>query len=162
MSRMPRAGGRYVTPIDIAGASVTPEIEHGKYTLTANTLYYFVLGGADAPFVGVHLTAYTAAMIITSATIQDSDHHGGPVSLPGDVSDFSSVAGDWIPETPTTAYVGFVGAGWSQTNGVVASLGSALGGAKWHVAESGAFRTRLAVQVGATGGVVRVSAHGKD
>lgn len=162
MSRMPRAGGRYVTPIDTAGAAASAEIEHGKYTLTANTLYYFVLGGADAPFLSTHLTAYTAGMIITSATVQDCNHHGGPVTLPGDVSDFSATAGEWIPETPTTAYVGVVGTGWSATNGVVASLGSALGGALWHIAETGADRTRLAVQVGAAGGIVRVSAHGKD
>ena len=162
MSRQPRAGGRYVQPIDNAGALVSPEIGHGKYTLLANTLYFFPLGGADAAFQSVHLTVYSLTMVITSGTIQDCDHHGGPLSLPGDVSDFSVVAGEWISETPTTSYVGVNGTGWSQTNGVFSSLGSALGGALVHVAETGAYRTRLAVQVGATGGIARVSAHGKD
>ncbi len=156
MSRQPRAGGRYIQPIDSTGALVAPEAPKGVYTLTALGTYYYVLGGADAPFLTVHLTSLDAAMVITSAAVQDCDH--GEL----EASNFSTTGGDWIGEDPTTAFVGTEGTGWTQSNGVVASAGSAVGGALIHVAETGAARTRLTVVVGATGGRLRVSSHGKD
>lgn len=159
MSRMPRAGGRYVQPIDANGVLVPPDTNgnaaHGVYELEANSVYFFILGGADAPFMSVHLTGYDSGLIIDSATIQDCNHHDQ------DVTDHSVVAGEWISEDPTTAFVGVEGTGWSQTNGVVAVAGGNLGGALWHYAETGAFRHRLTIDTGGTGGHVRVSVHGK-
>jgi hypothetical protein len=166
MSRMPRAGGRYVAPIKQSDGTSPVEEGHGKYTLAANTTYVYPLGGADAPFQSVQLTGYTSAAVITTATIRDCNHHGGMNSgLPatqGDVPDTSTTVGEWIAEDPTTAFVGVDGTGWSVTNGVVAAAGSGVGGALFHVAETGAARTLLEVAVGATGGVFRASAHGKD
>jgi hypothetical protein len=156
MSRKNRPGGTYVQPLKTDGTSLANEAPRGAYTLAANTTYYFILGAADAPFHSVQFTGYTAGLVITSATIQDTNHDNG------EVADYSSVSGEWINEDPTTAFVGVDGTGWSQTNGVVAASGGGVGGALWHLGESGAMRTRVAVVVGATGGLARVSCWGKD
>lgn len=161
MSRMPRAGGRYVQPIDSSGVVVPGEGPHGVYTLTAGATYYYILGGPDAPFISGHLTAYASAaaangLIITSATVQDCDH------AEQDVPNHSAVVGEWISEDPSAGFVGADGVGWSATSGVLATTGAGLGGARFNISESAAFRTRLAVVVGATGGPLRVSSHGKD
>lgn len=156
MGRHSRAGGRYIAPLLTSGTELTAQTGRGVYTLSSGTTYFFITGGADAPFVSIHLTGYTAGLVITSATIQDCNHH----EL--DVLNHSTVAGEWINEDPDTAFVGTDGTGWSQTNGVVAASGGGVGGAMFHVSETGAYRTRLAVVVGGTGGLVRVSGHGKD
>lgn len=155
MGSQARSGGRYVPPIDSTGATPNTEGPQGTYTLTAGQHYYYVLGGDSAPFVSVHITG-NAAIVITSATVQDCNHGDN------EVTNFSTTAGEWIPETPTTAYVGTTGTGWSQTNGVAAALGTGAGGAMFHVTETAARRTRLDVLVGATGGTLKVSAMGKD
>jgi hypothetical protein len=156
MSRANRPGGTYIQPLKTDGTSLANEAPRGTYTLSASTTYYFPLGGADAPFHSVQITGYTSGLVITSATIQDTNHD----SL--EVVDHSSVAGEWITEDPTTAFVGVDGTGWSQTNGVVAASGGGVGGALWHLGEAGAMRARLAVVVGGTGGLLRVSCWGKD
>lgn len=156
MTRSVRPGISYVQPLKTDGTFVADEAPRGRYTLSASTTYYFLLGAEDAPFHGVQITSYTAGLVITSATIQDCNHDEQ------DVANQSSIGGEWIPETPSTAYVGVSGTGWSQTNGVVASAGSAVGGALWHLGEASAKRTRLAVVVGGTGGSIRVAAWGKD
>ena len=156
MSRKNRPGGTYVQPLKTDGTNLANMAPVGAYTLTAGTTYYYILGGADAPFHSVQFTGYTAGLVIASATIQDTNHDNG------EVTDYSGVAGEWINEDPTTAFVGVDGTGWSQTNGVVAASGGGVGGALWHLGESGAMRTRLAVVVGATGGLARVSCWGKD
>lgn len=160
MSRMPRAGGRYVQPIDSTGALVAGDGARGVYTLLAGQNYFYILGGADASIMSAHLTAYASAaapngLIITSATVQDCDHSDL------DVSNFSAVVAEWVSEDPSTAFVGADGTGWSAINGVLSSTGAGLGGARFDIAESAAFRTRIAVVVGATGGPLRVSSHGK-
>lgn len=168
MSRMPRAGGVYVAPVDVAASQalpvgvepiqdvlVTPEAPHGKYTLVAGTTYVYPLGGPDAPFLSAHVQ-WDAAIIITSITVEDTNFGKA------DVTNFSTTAGDWINENPSTAFVGFVGAGVTVTNGVIAVIGGAAGGCMFHVAETGAIRSRLRVAVGATGGALRVGSHGKD
>lgn len=157
MSRMPRSGGRYVPPVQTSdGVELTEQIGRGIFTLAANTTYVFVLGGADAPFISATLTGYDAAMILTTVTVQDTDH---PEQ---EVTNHSTVAGEWVSEDPTTAFVGADGTGWVPTNGVLNVAGTGVGGARFNVAETAAFRTRLIVVVGATGGRVRVSSHGKE
>jgi hypothetical protein len=153
MSRMSR---RYITPIDTSGAPVALEAPHGRYVLLANTTYLFIIGGEETPFTSVELTSTSSAMVITSATIQDTNHSSQ------DLTDFDTTVGMWINEDPSTAVVGVDGTGWSATSGVVAAGGTGVGGAMWHLVGTGAFRTRLAVVVGATGGPVMVSAHGKN
>lgn len=161
MSRQPRAGGRYVQPIDSTGALVTPEAPRGVYNLTAGQTYYYILGGNEAPIVSGHLTAYASAaapngLIITSATVQDCDHGSN------EVTDSSSTVGEWVAEDPSSAFVGADGTGWSATNGVLAATGAGLGGARFNIADTAAYRTRITVVVGATGGPLRVSSHGKQ
>lgn len=151
----------YIEPVSAAG--VTPDaapgtdavvVGRGVYTLVANTTYYYAIGGQDASKIGVHLQ-HDAAIAITSATIEDC-------CFPESEAEWQSqVDGLWIPEDPTTAFVGTVGATTTQTNGVVAVVAGNVGGALWHV-DSAARRTRLAVVVGATGGQARLGVWGKE
>lgn len=155
MGQVSRAGGDpYIQPIGTTGARIAGTKRRGVYTLTAGTLYYFVIGTHNGLLRSVHLTGSTAALIIISATIQDGNQGEK------EVLDFSSTGGEWIPEDPTSADVELDGAGWSATNGVVAVAGGAVGGAMWHMSGMSARRTRLAVQVGGTGGDVCVSIWG--
>jgi hypothetical protein len=149
------AKSHYITPIGTDGVPLTTQKDGGKFTLTANTTYYYVMGGAGSAFLSVTLTGYTSGLIITSATIQDTDH--GPF-----VTDQSATVGEWIPEGSSTSVVGFTGTGWSAASGVVAAAGSGLGGARWNIESDGAYRTRLTVVVGATGGDALVSMYEKD
>lgn len=159
---------RYLVPIDTADGTSPAETGHGRYPLTASHTYVYVDPTQDTPFTSIDLTGYTAGLVITSATIQDTNHAGptsggGPTS--GDVADTSTTVGEWKNERPPTGYVAADGTGWSVGTGatacVVAASGAGVGGAIWHVAETGAARTRLIVVVGGTGGDVRVSAAGK-
>lgn len=125
----------------------------GVYTLASGQHYYVECGGEDCPFQSVHMQ-HDDAIIITSATVQDSN-------LP-DVTIYSTVVGEWISESPSTAYVGTAGANTTATNGVVAVTGGARGGAMWHLGEDGARRTRIDILVGGTGGEVRFSQWGKE
>lgn len=153
MSRMSR---RYIPPIDVADGLTPTEKEHGLYTLTAGHTYVYIVGGAEAVHQSVHLTGYTAGLIITSATIQDGDHAESELSNT-DVTD-----GGWINEDPPVpAFASSDGTGWSSPNCVVKSLGTGVGGARWNLGNDSATRTRLNVVVGAAGGNVRVSAGGK-
>lgn len=149
---------RYLIPISSGG--VVPEPANGTgpgaYTLAANTTYHFPLGGSDAPWQSVHLTGYTIGAIVTSATIKDCNHDRS------DVADYDTTVGHWPSETPPDAYVAVEGTGWSMASaGVAAAAGSGIGCALWHIAPTGAARTRLTVVVGATGGVFRCSGAGK-
>ena len=149
---------RYITPIDSNGNIPAPALQTGPgaYTLLANTTYHFPLGGSDRPFQSVHLTGYTAAALVTTATIKDCNH------ARVDVSDFDTTAGHWPSETPTDAYVAVDGTGWSMSSaGVAAAVGTGVGCALWHITPTGAARTRLTVVVGGTGGVFRCSGAGK-
>jgi len=156
MGRKGRAGGRYVTPIKSDGTEPAQDGGRGVFTLASGSTYYYILGGGDASFISGTFTGYDAAAIITSATVQDTDH--GEL----DVTNLNAVVGDWISEDPSTAFVGADGAGWVVTNGVLAVAGGAVGGARFNVAETAAARTRIAVAVGGTGGKFRMSANGKD
>lgn len=149
----------YIQPITSAGALVAPSSDssfdtaRGVYTLAAGT-YYFVLPIGQAQVCDVHLT-HDAAMAITSATVETCSHGRS------DVSDHSAVAGEWIDQDPTTAFVGTVGANATVTNGVLAVTAGAAGGASWQMSGVGADRMRLKVVV-ATGGEMRLSFVGKD
>ena len=154
MSQAGRAGGRYVTPIKSDGTEPA-QIGRGIYTLEAGATYYYLLGGAGGVFGSGTITGYDAAAILTSATVQDTDH---PEQ---DITNIHAVTGDWISEDPSTAFVGADGAGWTVTNGVLAVAGGAVGGARFNVAETAAARTRVAVVVGGTGGRFRFSCNWK-
>lgn len=156
MGRHGPAGGRAIIPIDTSGNPVTAGKAPGVYTLSSGTTYYYLFGGADAAFTSIHITGYTSGAILTSGTIQDCNHDVGKVT------DFSGTIGEWVSEDPSTAFVGADGTGWTATNGVLAVAGTGLGGAMFHMAETGAARHRLAVVVGGTGGDFLVSGHNKE
>lgn len=139
----------------------------GAFTLASGTTYYFPLVGGyeSADKLSVHLV-HDAAIIITSATIEDSNFPAPALLEGADVgfskSWFNSTAGFWIDEDPSTAFVGTVGAGTSASNGVVATAGSAAGGAMWHFVDACSRRARLKVVVGGTGGQVIVATWTKE
>lgn len=150
---------RYLVPLDTADGSSPAEAPHGEYTLTASHTYVYILPTKDTAFTSIDITGYDAALVITSATVQDTNHSDK------DVPDTSTTTGEWKNERPTAGYVAADGTGWGVGSGatacVVAANGSGVGGALWHIAETGAARTRLIVVVGATGGRLRVSGAGK-
>jgi hypothetical protein len=157
---MSRAVNRcYINPITSAGVPVVgtsdPSFLNGRgvFTLAAGT-YYFVLPVGQAAICDVHLT-HDAAMAITSATIETCSHGRS------EVTDYSTIAGEWMDQDPSTAFVALKGANTTHTNGVVAVTAGAAGGASWQISGIGADRMRLAVVVG-TQGEARLSFSGKD
>jgi hypothetical protein len=156
MGNKPRAGGRYVRPIKSDGTEPAEDGGRGVFTLAANTTYYYILGGGAASFISGTFTGYTSGAVVDSATVQDTDHPER------EITDINAVAGDWISEDPATAFVGADGTGWTVSNGVLAVAGTGVGGARFNVAETAAARTRIAVDMGGTGGQFRMSASGKD
>ncbi len=139
----------------------------GGCTLPAGT-YYFPLGGTAAPtpretaLASAHLK-WSAALAAT-ITIETSNF---PATLGGasgqggvDVSDYSSTAGDWIQENPSTAIVAVTGSGNSSSAATVTAGGTAAGGCTFHLGNLGTRRARLKVVV-TTQGVLRVNGHGK-
>ena len=153
---------QYITPLksdgtveESDGVETTYTNSRGVYTLAAGTTYYYPLPVHCCTMFDVHLT-HDSAIAITSATIETCSHSKD------DVSDVSAVAGEWIDQDPTTAFVGSVGAGATVTNGVLAVVAGNAGGADWQVSQCPAYRARLKVVVGATGGEARVGFCGKE
>ncbi len=156
MGRSPTSNS-YITPYKADGTrQVESAVQYGRgaFTLSANTTYYFILGAPDCPWVSAGVE-WDESIVLTTMTIEDTNHHKD------EASDYSTAA--WTPEKPTTAYVGTNGAsGVTVSNGVVTATGGAVGNCMFHVADSAARRTRLAVVVGATGGEMRVAAWSKE
>jgi len=139
-------------------------------TLTANTVYYFVLGAQHAPVpaeTGLNCIGlrWDAAIVVTftfedtvfPSTTDPRDPRG-----PVDVSDFDATPGNWMPENPPGAYMSGSGTGGltvTGLSGVVA--GGQVGGTTIHLGNFGARRGRIRAAVGATGGKVRCGVHGK-
>lgn len=156
------ANRTYITPIKSDGTTPTfaPGADatltgRGVYTLVAGQTYYFPLPVGGSSMYDVHLQ-HDAAIAITSATIETSSMGES------EVSNISAVAGAWMDQDPSTAFVATVGAGTTATNGVVAVVAGNVGGADWQVSATGAARSRLEVVVGATGGEVRLGFCGKE
>lgn len=148
---------KFIAPINAANGNPAAEansLGRGSYTLVAGTTYVVGLDMREAPVGSVHLQ-WDNAIIITSAQIEDKCFPDLDVPLT------STVAGEWVPETPTTAYVGTVGGGASVVNGVLAVAAGSQGGAVFHAVDSGSGKTRFKIVVGGTGGVVRVGRHSK-
>lgn len=147
----------YIAPVTSGGIVLAGDgVGRYRHTLSSGSTYYYPL--PDWPQLAT-LSAHVqwdASIILTSITIEDSNF------ALVDAPNHSSVAGDWIDEDPGTAFVGTVGAGASQSSGVVAVAGGAAGGCMFHVGGSGSARIRLKVVVAGTGGVVRVAAGGRS
>jgi hypothetical protein len=161
MPQIRHPGGPFVSPFSGVDG-ITPAQEGvGLFLLAPNTTYYFPIGGKDAPFTSAHIWSTDAGLVLTSVTIQDSNHPEMSSASPY-TSDFDGVPGRWIPETPSGAYVGVIGTGWTASAiGVVSTNGTGVGGAMFHIGETGAARHRLAVVVGATGGHLGCAVSGK-
>lgn len=163
MGRHPTSN-RFITPFVTTGTEqpeTGAEFGRGSFTLLANTTYFFPLGGQDCPFLSAHIQ-WDASIALTAVKLEDCDFPDGPDADHGEVPYWSDNAGEWIDEDPTTAFVGTVSTGTTVTNGVVAHTAGAQGGAMFHYADNGAERVRLRVEVGATGGEVRVGSWGKE
>ena len=161
-----RGNSRYLVPIDVADGSSPSEAPHGTYQLSSGHTYVYILPSKDTPFQSIDLQGIDAALAFTSATIQDTNFPGplGADKTAGDLSDVDTTVGGWKNERPTQGYVAADGTGWSvgtsATACVVASTGAGIGGALWHIAETGAARTRLLLVCTGTG-KARVAAAGK-
>lgn len=160
----------YITPIDTTGAPLPTTKQAGAFTLTAGTKYYYIVSCAGSPWTSVTMSGSTSGIVITSATIQDTDHPIGGVGNggAGGVADNSDATNStptgfigWVPEGNSSSAVAVTGTGWSTTNGVVSALGTGFGAARFNIEGTGAYRTRLEVVVGATGGDLTVSCYEK-
>jgi hypothetical protein len=130
----------------------------GSVTLTSGTRYILLLGGIDQTVIGAHVQ-WDASIVITTITVESCSLPEEAFASDANKGSLSTTAGVWIDEDPSTAFVGTVGAGVTVTNGVVAVAGGAAGGCHFHIADTGAQRTRLNILVGGTGGVIRCGAN---
>src|SRR4051812_16915001 len=150
---------RYLVPIDTADGTSPAELRHGEYTLTALHTYVFLNPSLDTWVASFDLTGYDATLVITSATVQDTNHAGSQTAAGatgGDVPDTSVVPGEWKNERPTNGYVAVDGVGWTVGTGatacVVASSGGGGGGGPWDLPLARAARGPAALGGGAARG----------
>lgn len=129
--------------------------------------YYFPLGSSEAPLsagtslVHAHLKwAAAVAATITVETCSFTRFEGGFGGANDDVTDYSTTAGDWIQENPSTAIVAVSGASNTSTAATVTAGGAAAGGCSFHLGNLGSRRARVKV-VATVGGLVRCAANGK-
>ncbi len=142
------------TPYPTIYKSDSTKLENGKngVTLASGTVYYVPIGG-DAALVSSFHLQWDAAIILT-VTIEDSNNP--------DVTLYSTTAGEWVQQNPSSAYVGGDGAGgMTVTNWTAVIAGGTAGGGMWHFGNSGAARTRMKLSVGSTGGVIKTTTHAK-
>lgn len=153
--------------IRTSDGAVTPAV-HGAptrgCTLVTGTTYVFPLDVNGAPLESVHLK-WDVAVIVTF-TIETSNFPKSERNIsngPVDVTDHSAVAGEWMQENPTTAYVSGSGVGgMTATNLTLVVAGGTAGGSTIHLGNLGTRRCRVKAVVGGTGGVVRCGINGKD
>ena len=161
MGRHPTAA--YVTPLADDGAPVAAAAgeaalgtsNRGVFTLAATETYFFPLGGQDASTLHAQLQG-DAAIIITSATVEESDVG------PSEASVYSDNAGEWLATSVDRITAVAEGTGWAATADVGSAAGGNAGAVAWNIVDHGARRTRIKVVVGATGGQVRMSAWAKE
>lgn len=140
-------------------------------TLAAGTTYYLPFGADRAPtpaeveLIAVHLRWDNAiAMTISFGmsifpSFSPSDMSSGIV----DVSDIDTTLGNWLPLIATAANASVIGgATYSTVTGAVTVAAGQQGGALLKYQNYGARRGRIAIAVGATGGIVRAAVHGKN
>jgi hypothetical protein len=152
--RRPANGSEPADPVQ-ANGTIPAGSDAAGWTLLANQTYYAQLGGLDASHVSYHAIFETAGMIVTSVTLEDCNF---PEAIVGPLSE---TVGQWIPETPDDGDIEVVG-NCAQADGVVSKTAGAAGGAMAHYSGVGSLRARLRIVMGATGGVARFAAHGKD
>ncbi len=148
-----------IQPITSAGVLATPGSEsafstggRGVYRLAAGT-HYFPLPVGGATMFNVHLQH--DAEIAAVGTIETCGF------AESEVADHSTVAGEWMDQDPSTAFVATVGATTTAASGVATIVAGNLGGADWQISLCSAPRARLKLVV-TTAGEVRVGFTGKN
>jgi hypothetical protein len=155
MSKVLSPFGTDIAPIKSDGTLLErkDEASQAGYALANGATYYYELArvGMAAPYQSFHVKWDIAAIL--TITVESSCF--------SDVNAWSTVAGEWEKEDPTTAYVAHDGNS-TVVNATVSVPGGTVGGCLYHVAQTGALRTRLKILVGGTGGVVRVAGCAKE
>lgn len=156
MSINKRPGGPYVVPLlTDDGSDAAAAGERGKYTLTASKTYVWILGGNGALAQTVQVE-WSSGLVVTSLNVE------GCNADPQDVTDINTTDGAWIEEDSPSAYVPIEGSGITASAATLSGTASGVGGCAFSLGNIGYARTRLTMVVGGTGGVVRVSEHGRD
>ena len=160
--------------IDTADGSVVSFVQSktetgSGCTLTTGHTYVFVLGSVMAPVPSqaslVSVQLYWAAAVAGTITVETCNFpkYGGtgdPRTGAVDVSDYTTTAGLWQLQNPSTAYVPVAGTGNTVSNMTVTAGGTNAGGCEFDLGNLGARRVRVKV-VATTGGLVRCNVHGK-
>ncbi len=153
----------YVAPIGTSGTALAMDADTGLSTLVLSTTYLYPLGNAEkfasevrrAELEYVHVR-WDASAILT-ITFETTG-----LTRPLGTTDYSTTAGEWVKEDPTTAYVAVTSGAATVSNMTVSVAGGNAGGATFHIGNFAAPRARLKIVVGGTGGVVGVAQHGKS
>lgn len=145
------------------GALVRAKVGAGV-TLANATVYYFMLGGEDAPLEHVQLKWDTAFVGVFTIETCAFPRKLGVGSDSDDVTDTDETEGNWIKEDPPTAYVALDGTGGAGAatvaNLTVTVAGGSAGGCSIHLGNLGALRCRVKAVV-TTGGLVRAGCNRK-
>lgn len=159
---------RDVIAITTAGAQATYADRTGS-TITVAT-FYFPLGSAinimpgETALLSAHLS-WSAALAGT-LTVEMSNYpryFNGAKYGPDDITDFNTVAGNWIQWNPATATPNIVqtaGVGNTATAYTVTLGGTNAGGALINIGDCGFRRVRLKL-VASVGGTIRCCVNGK-
>lgn len=176
MGRRSLSGG-FITPVKNDGTVQTPSPSSGSggtgwFLLAAGT-YYFIIPEDDCESASAHVQ-WDSAIAVSALRVEDSNFPApklpnsadGTAPTDGTVANWSpntgANQGEWVPETPTTAYVGTtVATNVTITNGSVAIAAGTQNAAMFHFADTGSKRMRIAIVV-TTQGAVRCAFHGKD
>ena len=151
----------FVTPYSAADTSPAAGSDaafgancRGVFTLVTGVTYYYDLGGADAKLIHLMMQG-DAAIVITSATLEETDLSMTEAPLCSDVS------GQWFAAHADRITSIAEGTGWAVTSDVGSTSGGTQGGFAMNVIDQAARRSRLKVVVGGTGGEARVNVWGK-
>jgi len=154
MSQLPIGSRPYLQPIKSDNTKAVMD-GAGQATLESSTTYYVPLSTLESLIEHLHLT-WSNSIVFTSIEVETSS------LADADAPVTDTTVGDWIKEDPTGAYVAVAGSGVTATLLTLAGTASSVGGASIHLGNLGSRRSRLKVVIGATGGTLRVAAHGKD
>ena len=141
----------------IAEGQTTPVKDSGPNgaTLASGTIYYAEAGG-DAALIQSIQVDWDAAAILT-ITVEDSNWDAG--SGTGQATSAQAAGRAWVPENPSSGYVGV--SGGTAVGLTVTVAGGTAGTCMFNLGNLGARRVRVKVDVGGTGGNVQARAHAK-
>lgn len=141
----------------------TPAVEKkvdgdGYVTLTTDDWYFVIGGSAGADLLSIQIT--TDATVAGTFTVETCLWPRDKIQGPATKTDGNEVAGIWVKNDPTGAYVASSGTGWTWT--LLTGVKTAgVGGAVIDIGNIGAKRVRLKFAC-TTGGKVSVIANAKS